>query len=307
MFPRILVPVVRAGGLALVALSLAGCSLKGMAVNAVANSLAAPSDVMTRDDDPELIGQAIPFGLKTYESLLESVPKNQGLLVATCSGYTSYSYGFVLTPADTQQFTNPEAWREGTARALNLYVRAKDYCLKAWEVRYPGMTKALMIDPVKAVAKTKKEDVELLYWTAASWGSAMSLGKDRPELIADFPAVRALAERALALDPDWSNGTIHDLFITLDAQDEAYGGSEASARKHFDEALRVQKSQLPGAYVELAEGVALTKQNRDEYEKLMKQALALDVNAQPSVRLVSLIMQRRAKHGLAHLDELFPK
>lgn len=307
MFSRSLTVLFRAGAVCLLASGLTGCSIKTMAVNAVANSLAAPSTVMTRDDDPELVAAAIPFGLKTYESLLESVPKNEALLIATCSGYTSYTYGFVLTPADAQQFTNPAAWREGTGRALNLYVRAKDHCLRAWEVRYPGMTKLLMADPVKAVASTKKEDVELLYWTAASWGSAMALGKDRPELIADFPAVRALAERALALDPEWSNGTIHDLFITLDSQDESFGGSEANARKHFDEALRIQKAQLPGPYVELAEGVALTKQNRDEYEKLMKQALAVDVNQQPNVRLVSLIMQRRAKNGLAHLDELFPK
>ncbi len=307
MFSRSLTVLFRTAAVALLAGGLTGCSLKTMAVNAVANSLAAPSDVMTRDDDPELMAQAIPFGLKMYESVLQSTPENDALLITTCAGYTSYTYGFVQTPADGLQFTNPTAWREGSARALNLYVRAKDYCLRAWEVRYPGITKAMMIDPVKAVAKTKKEDVELLYWTATSWGAAMALGKDRPELIADFPAVRALGERALALDPGWSNGTIHELLITLDSQDEQLGGSEANARKHFEEALRIQKSQLPGPYVELAEGVALSKQNREEYEKLMKQALALDVNVQPSVRLVSLIMQRRAKNGLAHLDELFPK
>jgi hypothetical protein len=39
----------------------------------------------------------------------------------------------------------------------------------------------------------------------------------------------------------------------------------------------------------------------------MNQAIALDVNVQPSVRLVSLIMQRRAKGLLEHIDELFAK
>jgi len=307
MFHRTLPCTLRLGTAALVALTLSGCSIKKKAVNMVANTLAAPSDVMTRDEDPELIAAAVPFGLKTYESLLESVPKNDLLLTATCQGFTSYAYGFVATPADMQQFTNQSAWREGSARALNLYVRAKDYCIRGLEVRYPGIGKQLMIDPVKALAKTTKKDLDLLYWTAASWGSAMSLGKDRPELIADFPAVRALADRGLALDPAWSNGSFHELFITLDSQDEALGGSEANARKHFDEAVRIQKGQLPGPYVELAEGVALAKQNREEFEKLLKQAIALDPNVQPSVRLVSLIMQRRAKGLLAHLDELFPK
>lgn len=291
----------------LLAMALSGCSLKSAAVNAVANSLAAPSDVMTRDEDPELVKAAIPFGLKTFESLLESVPKNQPLLIATCSGFTSYAYGFIQTDADLLQFTDRPASRAGTDRAMKMYLRAKNYCMRAMELRYPGMGKALMADPDEALKKTTKKDVELLYWTAASWGSGMSLGKDQPDLVIDFPIVRALANRALALDPEWSNGTIHELFITLDSQPEALGGSPEGARKHFAEAVRIQKGQLPGPYVELAEGQSVFNQDRAEFEKLMNQAIALDPNAQPSVRVVSLIMQKRARGMLEHIDELFSK
>jgi predicted anti-sigma-YlaC factor YlaD len=262
---------------------------------------------MTRDNDPELVKDAIPFGLKTYESLLESVPKHQPLLIATCSGFTSYAYGFVLTPADLLQFTDHAASRAGTERALKMNLRAKDYCMRAVELRYPGMTKALMADPEAALKKTTKKDVELLYWTAASWGSAMSLGKDQPDLVIDFPIVRAMATRALELDPEWSNGAIHELFITLDSQPKELGGSPESARKHFDEAVRIQKGQLPGPYVELAEGQSIFNQDRAEFEKLMNQAIALDPDKQPSVRLVTIIMQRRAKGLLDHIDELFTK
>lgn len=278
-----------------------------MAVKAVANSLAAPSDVMTRDDDPELVRDAIPFGLKTYESLLESVPTHQPLLVATCSGYTSYAYGFVQTPAELLQFTDRPASRAGIDRAMKMYLRAKGFCMRAMELRYPGIGKRLLMDPDAALAKTTKKDVELLYWTAASWGSGMSLGKDRPDLVIDFPIVRAMANRALALDPEWSDGTIHELFISLDSQPEALGGSPEGARKHFAEAVRIQKGQLPGPYVELAEGQSITNQDRAEFEKLMNQAIALDPDVQPSVRLVSLIMQRRAKGLLEHIDDLFAK
>jgi predicted anti-sigma-YlaC factor YlaD len=291
----------------LAAMALSGCSLKGAAVNAVANSLAAPSDVMTRDEDPELVKAAIPFGLKTYESLLESVPKNQALLIAACSGFTSYAYGFVQTDAELLQFTDRPASRAGLERSMKLYLRAKGYCARALELRYPGITQKLMADPDAALAKTTKKDVELLYWTAASWGSAMSLGKDQPDLVIDFPIVRALANRALALDPEWSNGTIHELFITLDSQPEALGGSPEGARKHFAEAVRIQKGQLPSPYVQLAEGQSIFNQDRAEFEKLMNQAIALDPNVQPSVRLVSLIMQKRARGMLEHIDELFSK
>jgi predicted anti-sigma-YlaC factor YlaD len=307
MLVRTLSVTLRLGAAAAVAVTLSGCSLKGMAVKAVANTLAAPSDVMTRDDDPELVKAAIPFGLKTYESILESTPKHQPLLIATCSGYTSYAYAFVATPADLLQFTDHAASRAGTERALKLYLRAKNFCMRAVELRYPGITSALMADPDAALKKTTKKDVELLYWTAASWGSAMSLGKDQPDLVIDFPIVRAMASRALELDPTWSNGTIHELFITLDSQPAELGGSPESARKHFDEAIRIQKGQLPGPYIELAEGLRGPNLDRAEFEKLLNQAIALDPNAQPSVRLVSLIMQGRAKGMLEHIDDLYSK
>ena len=71
--------------------------------------------------------------------------------------------------------------------------------------------------------------------------------------------------------------------------------------------MRIQKGQLPGPYVELAEGQSIGNQDRAEFEKLMNQAIALDPNAQPSVRLVSIIMQGRAKGMLEHINDLFSK
>src|SRR3954452_776271 len=80
--------------------SLAACSIiKTAAIKNVGNTLAAPGDTFTSDNDPELIRRAVPFALKMYESLLVSIPKHEPLLLATCSGYTSYAYAFPETDA----------------------------------------------------------------------------------------------------------------------------------------------------------------------------------------------------------------
>ena len=77
-----------------------GCALvKRKAVGMVASTLASSGDVFTRDDDLELVGDAIPFGLKLYESLLDSSPKNKDLLIATCSNFTQYGVAFLETEA----------------------------------------------------------------------------------------------------------------------------------------------------------------------------------------------------------------
>ena len=157
-----------------VATTGAACSVKTFAVKTVANTLSEPGDTFTRDDDPELVRAALPFGLKTFETLLESVPNHRPLLIATCSGFTSYSYGFVDTDADllgSDQYEKAKALRD---EALKLYLRARGYCWRALEVRFSkGMADRLKADPVAALAPARKEDV-----TAAVLVSGVSRGGD---------------------------------------------------------------------------------------------------------------------------------
>jgi predicted anti-sigma-YlaC factor YlaD len=303
-------PVAAQLALAACILSLStGCALvKRKAVGMVASTLASSGDVFTRDDDLELVGDAIPFGLKLYESLLDSSPKNKDLLIATCSNFTQYGVAFLETEAivlGEAQHHDEVARLNG--RALKLYLRAKGYCLRAMEVRFPGIGPQLLTDPVAALARAEKKDVPLLYWMAASWGSAISLGVDKPEIVIDMPTVRALAERALALDEGWGKGALHEMFVSLDSLPEALGGSTARAREHFNRAVELQKGLSPGPYVALATGVAVPAQDRAEFEKLLQAALAIDPEQDPSVRLVTLVQQRRARALLDHIDTMFTR
>jgi predicted anti-sigma-YlaC factor YlaD len=288
---------------------LGGCAMvRHKAVGMVASTLASSGDVFTRDDDLELVGQAIPFGLKLYESLLDSAPKNKDLLIATCSNFTQYGVAYLETEALVLgEAEHHDEVAHLNARALKLYLRAKGYCMRAMEVRFPGIGERLLKDPGAALKSARKDDVPLLYWTAASWGSAIALGLDKPELLIDLPVVRALAERAIALDEAWQQGTLHEMFISLDGQAEAIGGSVERARAHFKRAVELQKGLAPGPYVSLAASVALPAQDRAEFESLLKQALAIDPEKNPSTRLVTLIQQRRAQALLDHIDTLFTK
>ena len=292
------------------AIGASGCgAIKGAAIKNVASTLSSGgSSTLMTDDDPELVRRAIPFGLKLYESLLESVPKHVPLLVTTCSGYTGYAYAFLETDAAVM---NPDDHHDEIqalrAEAVKLYLRGKGFCMRAMELRFPGITDPLLKDPKAALKKvTSKDDVPLLYWTAASWGAAMSLRKD-PDLVIDFPVVRALVERGLELEETWDKGSLHELMLALDAQGPIYGGSEESARKHFARAIELRQGLSAGPYVSLAEGVERPKDNRDGYETLLNQALAIDPNKDLSIRLLNIISQKRAKALLDHIDELFPK
>jgi hypothetical protein len=83
------------------------------------------------------------------------------------------------------------------------------------------------------------------------------------------------------------------------------GGSEDRAREHFQRAIAISKGGKPGPYVTLAETVAVQKQDRKEFEDLLNQALAIDPEKNQSERLVTILMQRKARALLAKEDELF--
>ena len=76
-----------------------GCSVRQLAVNQIGNALAQTGTTFTSDDDPELVAQALPFGLKVMESVLAETPEHEGLLLAAAKGYTQYSYAFVYLDA----------------------------------------------------------------------------------------------------------------------------------------------------------------------------------------------------------------
>ena len=289
------------------AASLSGCGfIKGIAVNNVASMLSESGTTVTADNDPDLIEAAIPTTLKVYEGLLESVPRNTDLLMATCRLSTEYAYAFLQDRADRLGDEHHEEVVDLRDRALKMYLRGKGYCVRGLEEKYHGITAQLQKDPESAVKRIKdKKDVELVYWTAASWGGSISLGRDKPDIIIDFPAMRALAERTLVLDDTWNQGSPHELMITLDSLPATLGGDPAKAREEFRKAVAIQKGNSPGPYVALALGVSQPAQDKKEFVDLLNQAIAIDPEKDPANRLVTLVEQRRARALLTQLDSLF--
>ncbi len=295
-------PVVIAVALVLLA---SGCSLRRFAADRIGAALAAGGASWGEDDDPELIAEALPFALKSLEGLIAESPDNPRLLLAACRGFVTYSSGFVQPRAEALPPEEFDASREISRRALRLDLRALGYCRRALERRLPGAPAALSRSPGSALAGAGPADVGLLYWTGAAWGSAISLGTDRPELVADLPAVRALFDRALALDPGFERGAIEEALIPLDALPAALGGSPERARGDRDRAIELADGKRAGPWVAWAASAAVAAQDRDGFRAALERALAVDPDASAPDRLANRIAQDRARTLLARIDDLF--
>ena len=294
-----------AAWLALVAAALPACSIKGLAVNSLGDALAEGGSSYARDDDPELVFAAAPFALKTIESLLEEAPRHEGLLLAAASGFVQFAFGDVQQRADFLEGTDLARATEMRARAKKLYLRGRDYGFRGLEVDFPRLRQDLARDPERALAPLTRDHVPLLYWTGLGWFAAINLDKTDSELSADQFQAEALMRRALALQESWDNGSIHDFLISWEGRGESVGGSFDRAREHLERALALGRNNRASALVNYAETVSVARQDRPEFETLLRRALEVDPDAVADMRLANVIYQRRARWLLERADELF--
>ena len=330
---------VLAAGLACALAMASGCSVRRFAIENMAGLFSEGAAAYASDKDPELIREAMPFSLKLIEGMLNELPDHRELLLAACSGFTQYAYVFLDQEADEVEsgtlpvtavslgrFARPiQIDTKGGAagepapsspklalaadlrtRSRGLYLRARDYGLRGLDAAHPGFWAALARSPKTAVQAARKDDVPLLYWTAAAWGSAIAISKEVPDLVADQIKMEALIDRALELDESYDHGAIHGFLITYErVRQGAAGSPESRIRPHFERAVELSNGQLAMPMVAYAESVSLQQQNRQEFEAMLRRALAISPDARPEWRLVNLVAQRRARWLLSRIDDLF--
>ncbi len=290
--------------LAALLLLLAGCStFRTGAVNVIGNALAdGGGGVYNSDSDPELIEEALPFGLKTFEGLLADSPRHKGLLLASANGFTSYAY-LLQQRADRLDEKDLDAAEMLRHRASSLYLRGRDYALRGLDAAHAGFTEKLKSDSGAALAETRKSDIAFLYWASASWAGALSADKDNSDLIADLPLAGALMNRVLELDETYDKGSAHEFFIAYESGRP--GGDIAKAREHYVRAMELSQGLRASVYLALAEGVDVRQQNLMEFRAMMASALAVDPNRVPETRLVNTIAHRRAEWLNTRIADLF--
>jgi predicted anti-sigma-YlaC factor YlaD len=278
-----------------------------MAINSVANALAGQGgsgegNVYLTDEDPILVGEALPFSLKLMETILQETPEHEGLLVATATGFVSYAEMWVLRPSMYLEDTDYYAARAQRMRAKKLFLRARGYAGRALDLRYPGITERLRQTPNQAVQEFEVDDLPAIYWYTAALGRAISTDLGDAELLVQGRAVRELVERALELDEAWNKGALHELVMGLPEQ---IGGSPERADSAYARAMELNEGRSVGPMVSLAESVHLARQDRESFERTLNQVLEFDSDQYDEYRLTNILAQQHAEWLLSKAEDLF--
>jgi predicted anti-sigma-YlaC factor YlaD len=269
-------------------------------MNAVADALTGDgsSDVFTGDPDPQLVGDAIPFAIKMYESLLSANPDHQGLMLTTGSLFVMYANAFVQGPAEMFPRYEWEAREAALNRSKQLYLRGYRILYNALEKKFPGFKEATVEkgSMQSLLNKCKKQDVGLLYWAVAGGLSAYSIDILDYELSANIPQWSAMIHRAYELDPDYSGAALDEFFILFYASlPELLGGDLERARYHYKLALEKTGGNSAGTYVSYAQSVCVPAQDYETFKDCLEKAAAINPDADASTRLVNIINQQKAR------------
>lgn len=305
--------------LAIIALS--SCSIKQMAFSSVSDMLAPPASAkagdgpnpmaaLTGENDPKLVGDFFPTALKLYEIMHLQNPKHYGLAVMSGQLYVMYANAFIQQDASELPSERYSEQNAEYGRAINFYLRGKNYVFDGLEIRYPGLKAAVTgTDPDaarKSLAACKKDDVAALYWASAGTLGAFSLNPLDSTLLSVTPGALAMLERATELDPSYSNGGLWEVLVSFyAAAPSALGGDMDKAKTAYDNALKYSGGKSPSTYITYARSFCIPAQDGAGFDEAIDKALAIDPESQPDNRLVLTIAHRQAQWLKDHKTDYF--
>ncbi|MBN1851037.1 MAG: hypothetical protein JW932_20925 [Deltaproteobacteria bacterium] len=244
------------------------------------------------DCDPEFAKSAIPANLKLLEGLLKNDPQNRQVLLTLCKGFCGYSLLFIED--------------ENPLRASCLYLRAKDYGIRALGEKGEAL-KTLKTNEVQAWLKEiTTTEIEILFWIAASWHAWIGLNLDNPLAIDQMSISQACLEKVLELKPTYFHGLPYILLGTnLAARPSLLGGDIIQAKKFFEMALDLNHRQFFLTQYYYAKYYTVRTQDKTMFINLLDEIFHNDPKNLQDVCLMNSVMQNKAKRLLESADELF--
>ncbi len=295
--------------LLLALLPACGCSLKQLAVDQTAAILRGAMPAFERDDDYELVRQALPGNIKMMEGFLEADPRNPDLLLMLSQAYTAYAMVFLEDAYERAEEDSAEA-EALKLQTRRMYLRGHAYGLRLLERRRPGFSAAFAAGgPALAAALAACDDAADtpgVFWAGMPLAGAINLGRDDVEMIALVGKAKALVSRALALDEAYYHAGSHMVLGSLwGSTPKMLGGDTDKAKKHFDRALALTKRGFLLVQVMQAMTLAVQLQDAKMFDALLKEVEEAPLSVDPDQQLANVAAKRKAARLKAKKGELF--
>ena len=99
-------------------LTVSNCSLRSMAVQQMGELIVTGIPAFEKDDDIELVKQALPANIKLLEVMLESDPENIKIQTLLSQMYASYTFAFVESELEAPGVGDKALLKERVNRSI---------------------------------------------------------------------------------------------------------------------------------------------------------------------------------------------
>jgi predicted anti-sigma-YlaC factor YlaD len=273
------------------------------------------NEVFLGESDYAFAGEALPAFIKVSEIQHSASPNDRDAAVTLASLYLLYGTSFLEGEALFLPYEDYDRRETLIARARALYERSFVLLAPFIEKKTAGFfSMAFQLGPdatneatqlaISALKPFKKADAPLLYYCSAAIFAGFASNPLDFENAGRVAAAFTLLEKALALDPDYSNGAIQELafqiYLSLPAD---LGGSKEKAMAAYDKALAVSGGKSAGLYVSYALSISAPSGDAAGFEEYLRKALALPLDENAEARLLTSLAQRKAAYYLKHSEE----
>ncbi len=281
------------GLLLALSIGLSGCSR--MVKKKAGNMLSGFVDSVMKQDDPDLVREAMPSYLLILDGLIDSNSDNPQLLAAGAQLYSAFGSGFFEDM--------------NTPRAKAMGQKAKKYAFAAMALVNPsfkenGKKSFAGFEPIAATIT--KEQQSYLGTLIMAWAFYIETHMEDSDNYADLPKLDLLAHRFLELDETYGGGMPHQVMALLySLVPESLGGQPEKAKMHFEKAIAISKGHDLGVYVSYAKRYARPKFDQEMHDKLLKYVLDTPADIEPSLTLMNTMAKADAKKLLDESAEYF--
>ncbi len=261
------------------------------------------------EGDVEVAENAGLAMIKTLEVFNYQNPSNKTYLALLARSYGTYAFGFLENRMLQYQYKDQEKYTLYFNRAKRFYTIGKKFGMDLLQRSDKKLVKALAqgVDATRARMKSyDHQDVEGVFWTAFNWGSLINLSKDDISVVADLALVEVMMARVLEVHPTFYFAGPHLFYGVYYASRPAMlGGNPEKAKKHFDEAARLNGERSLIVYALEAQFLAVQTMDQTLFDELLQKINAGSIDALPEQRLANALAKDRAKYLKENANQYF--
>jgi hypothetical protein len=266
-----------------------------------------------KDDDLDLVEQALPANIKLLEALLESDPQNRQLLVLLARLYASYSFAFLDGRIEAVELTGLASETGGSSisemkkTAVRYYRKGNEYALRALEIRHPA-ARGQLADPSKAgsfIRGLDREEMPALFWYGFTLSADINYNRDSISTVGQGHLVEKAMQRVIEADESYFYGGAHLVLLAYyGSRSPLMGGKPELAIEHY---RRLEQMNGKGFYLAdlyYARFVLYQQQDRPQFTAVLNRILT-EPATEERFRLYNRIAVDRAQTYLNAVDRLF--